>query len=351
MVKLYGSRVTRREDRARYDVIPTGSLGLDMALRVGGWVCGRVHEIVGVPKSSKTTLCICSMREAMAKFPDRGVLYIDMEQTFDDNWAALNGLDTESDRFFHEFPDHSEMASDMLAAACDTKLFSLVVLDSVGAMETKAAMEMDASASSMGKGAQVITRMTKRAVSKARQNNITILLVNQLRANFNPVAMNDIPAGPKILRYMSTTQVDTAFTGETIKLDIDNETEEIGHQFRTRVKRNKVAMDGPQATFYVLRTPTEKYGPAGIYRADEAYGVGVRTRVILPTKEGGHMYQLPGVDKPLNGEAQTKAYLREHPEVAAEVLKLAIATKAGDVRTEADISVVPDFSSEDSEAS
>lgn len=204
--KKYGTAVVRREQVVKYDAIPTGSLTLDLALRTGGWVTGRMHEIVGNEGVGKTTLAISSMREAQHKFPGKAVAYIDMEQTFDYDWAEANGLDTSDDRFLHVFPDDSEDVSDLLRRTTETGLFSMITVDSIGGMESRQAFEKDAGEQVMGRNAQVISRMVKHCAVLCRKNNATTLLINQFRANLaNPMA-GDQSAGPKALKYSTTTK-------------------------------------------------------------------------------------------------------------------------------------------------
>lgn len=182
MEKRYGtSRVSRRAAVKGYDVIPTGSYSLDYALRTGGWVRGRIHEIVGKEGCSKTTLVINSMANAQRLFPKLAVGYVDMEQAFDWDWAEKNGLDTDDDKFLHVYPDDSEDVSDQIRLMAETGQFSMIVIDSIGGMESKQAFQKDAGDSVVGRNAQVITRMVKHVAVLARQHNVAILIVNQYR--------------------------------------------------------------------------------------------------------------------------------------------------------------------------
>lgn len=336
--KRYGERVVRRDAVIHYEVISTGSLTLDLALRVGGWVLGRMHELVGPEGVGKTTLMISTMVEAQKKFPGYAVGYIDMEQTFDYAWAEANGLDTSPERFVHMQPDDSEDVADMLAQMAETQLFRFIAIDSIGAMESREAFEKDAFEKVMGRNAQVITRMVKRCAVLCRRNKVAVVMVNQYRANLSGLG-SDISAGPKAMKYSTTTKVEMAYTGEeTIKYRIpgDKDDSVIGRMARARVTRNKVAVQGKSAEFYIINYDTPEYGPVGIDRADEAITVGVATEVI---RQAGAWYYVPtesnkAGESRFQGREKVAQHLRSSPDDLELVRVKAIATMAGDVREE-----------------
>lgn len=339
MLDAYGeATITRREEQRSRLVIPTGSLTLDLALRTGGWVSGRLHEVVGQEGVGKTTLSICSMREAQAKVPSRGVCYIDMEQTFEYDWAEALGLDVSESRFIHQYADDSEHASDLLAKASDSKVFSMIVLDSVGSMESRVAFEKEAGESNMGKNAQIITRMVKRIATRARMNDITVLLINQLRANFAAMATQDVSAGPKAMKYATTTRVDMRRTAETdLKVGSGEDQEVVGRHFRAKVYRNKVAPAGRSGAFYIVNQETDKWGPIGIDRVDEAVSVGISTGAITRNSPQGSMYTLPGQKKAIHGRDAMKKFLRENPEAVELLREAAAATVAHEVTPDTEV--------------
>lgn len=328
MTKTYGSgRVSRRDSVKAYEVIPTGSLALDYALRVGGWVRGRTHEVIGVEGVGKTTLCITSMAEAQRAYPDEAVGYIDMEQTFDWDWAEANGLDTSDERFMHVFPDDTEDVSDMLRQMTQTGLFSIIVVDSIGGMESKQAFEKQAEEAVMGRNAQAITRMVKHVATLARKYNVAILFINQYRANLSGMGA-DISAGPKALRYNTTMKVEMRRTGEpTLKIGSGDSEEEVGRQVRAKVSRSKVAAQGKVAEFWIINQSTDKYGPIGIDRADETLTVGNVAGVF---GRRGSWYDLPN-GQALNGAEAVKTYLRANPDVMQEILSAALAKVSDEV--------------------
>jgi recombination protein RecA len=346
MVKKYGDgRMIRRETVQPYEVIPTGSLSLDLALRVGGWARGRIHEIIGQEGCGKTTLVINSMREAQRKYPNLAVGYIDMEQTFDWDWAEAHGLDTSDGRFVYAFPDNSEDVSDQVKEMCETGLFSLVAVDSIGGMESKQAYEKDADGNVVGRNAQVITRMTKRLSMLTRREKVAVLLVNQFRANIGNPLGPDESAGPKIVKYATTTKVEMRRTGETplkVKFPDDIEPQVVGLQFKARVVRNKVAAQGKAGTFWIINQPSDEYGPIGIDVADEALTIGLFTGVILAEPGGWHTMPWTKDKKDrLHGRAAVLAYLREHRDQALEIRDASVAKMSADVKEEVEINFDP----------
>lgn len=324
--RTYGVERTTVSAAESYAVTTTGSLTLDHALGVGGWVGGRMHEIVGVAGVGKTTVTITSLAALQRAYPDKAVVYIDMEQTFDPWWAMANGLNLDPDRFIPLQPDHAEDVSDMLRETCRSADVSGVAVDSIGGMESKAAFEKDAEDSIVGRNAQVITRMVKNTATLARQNGITVLLVNQYRANIAAAGRGgDISAGPKALSYATTTKVAMRRTGEPpLVMKIDGEDQEVSRQVRAKVERNKVAPQSRVASFWIVNQNVPDAGlKIGIDGPDEAITLGLATGVI---GQRGAWYDLPGGQK-CNGRAAALGILRSDPAaveaVRAEALKKA----------------------------
>jgi recombination protein RecA len=340
--KAYGKQVVRRDQVVPYEVISTGSLTLDLATRVGGWVRGRLHEVVGPEGVGKTTVAISSMVEAQRQHKKLAVGYIDMEQTFDYDWAEALGLDTSKDRWFHIYPDDSEDVADVLRKQIETGLFSMVVVDSIGGMESKQAFEKESGDSVVGRNAQVITRMVKQCAVLARKSQTAVLLINQYRANISNPMGSDISAGPKALKYSTTMRVDMGISmDDPIRYRLPGDTEDstIGRKVRARVSRNKVAVQGKNSEFYLINADTKEYGPVGIDKADEAITIGLYTEVI---EQGGGWYHLPltkGQEKRtrIQGREKLGAHLRSCPDDLELVRTAAIATMSGDVHEETEV--------------
>lgn len=283
------------ESRKRYTRVSTGSLALDVVLG-GGWVQGRLHEINGIPSVGKSSLMLASMAEQQKAYPDKAVCYIDMEQTFDPDWAELFGVELLSDRFIHLYPEHAEDVSDMLKEVLMSNEVSCVVIDSIGGMESMKAFEKNAADAIVGKSAQVITRMLKNAAVQARKHDATVLFVNQLRANIGAIMGGDISAGPKSLPYSVSTKVKLTRGGNPPrKIREDGADVPVAHEVRCKIEKCKVyPAEGKVATFYLVTKDSEKYGPVGIDRLDEAVNVGIRTGAII---QSGAYYTMPNGER------------------------------------------------------
>lgn len=346
MTKTYGEgRVVKRANVVKYEIIPTGSLSLDLALRVGGWVRGRIHEIVGPEGVGKTTTIIASMIEAQKKYPDLSVGYVDMEQTFDYDWAEKLGLDTSDKRWLHVYPDNSEDASDQLREMAMTSLFSMITVDSIGGMESKQAFEKDADGQVMGRNAQVITRMVKHCAVLCRRNNVAVILVNQYRANIDNPKGGDQSAGPKAMKYATTSKVEMRRTaGEPLKVKFpgDKDPQVVGLQVRARVTRNKVAAPGKIAEYYIINQDTMEYGGVGIDQADEALTIGTITGVV--EAQAGGYYSFPWTKTAkdrIRGLESALGFLRGNHAKALEIRDAAVAKLSSDIIEETMIEFDP----------
>jgi recombination protein RecA len=313
-------------------IVPTGSLALDRALRVGGWQLGRVYEILGPKDSGKSTLMIASMVSHLRAFPNRGVCYVNMESTFDPDRATEMGLDCSDEAkkagtWLPLLPDNSEDVSDMAKDVVASGFYSVVVVDSIGAMESKKVLDKEAAEDTMGRNAGVITKMNKALSTLARINQCTVLLVNQPRANYSGFG-GDISAGPKHMQHVTTAKIEMSPRGgeddvRKLKLDGDDDAVVVSHRVVARVTRMKNGVSGLSAQFFVNKDTTEEYGSAGIDFADEYITFGGRSGAI---QVGGSYYTFPGGHR-VNGKAAAARYLRETPE-AIEAVRAAMNFEA-----------------------
>jgi recombination protein RecA len=327
LVKTYGSRVaparTEAPDGPDYEVISSGSLTMDYALRLGGLIRGRVHELVGSPDCAKTTAMINAMASAQRSDPGKQVGYVDMEGTFDDYWASLNGLDL-GPQFDHVYADDSEDAADQARKMCSSGLYSLLVLDSIGGMESRKALSRDAVDELPGRNAQVVTRMCKVLASLTRRTGTTVMLVNQLRSNIGTMGA-DKSAGPKALQHATTSRIQMGRGGdEPLKLKMEEgmDPEIVALQFKARVTRAKGFAPGRIATFWVNNRATDDYGPAGLNRIDEYLTMGARCGAF---QLDGSWYTIEGVEKRLNGRSAAAKALLANPEALAVIRERVLA--------------------------
>jgi recombination protein RecA len=335
LAKTYGTSLTRQDtEPPKYEVTSSGSIAIDYATVVGGYVRGRIHLLWGAEGAGKTTAVIKAMAEQQKAYSDLAVCYIDMEQTFDFKWAEANGLDTREHRFIHLFPDSSEDVADMMKDACQSGAVSCVVVDSVGGMVTKKAQEKDANESDMGKNAQVVTRMCHITSVVARQNKVTVLIVSQVRADFKSMTGMETYAAPKALRHATSMVLAFRQNGTMLKYKVDDEDIPVGRPVAVRIERSKVAAGGRKAEITILNVPTAKYGPIGFDQVDEAWTVGKKPSVGAIVQGGGGYYTLPNGER-LRGEDAAKEYLRKHPEVMEMVRTKAIESVQAMVQKEA----------------
>ena len=319
LVSAYGDRVAPpRPEGTPREVMSSGSLTLDYALRRGGFLRKRLHELVGPPDSAKTTLVICAMAWAQRNIPGRGIGYVDIEGTFDEDWARQNGL--EPDAIEHLYADDSEDCSDMTRKLIMSGLYSLVVVDSIGGMQSRKTLKKGAADPLPYRNSQVITQMCQSLATEARKHDCTVILVNQLRAATGSLTtMPDVSAGPKAMQHATSSR--TIMSGgsqEPVKMTFEEgqPPEIVSRQFKARVTRYKAGAPGRIAEFWVNNRDTSEYGPAGINLVDEYVSVGVRLGVI--ERDGGSGYTMPGAKKVMGRGAAVKL-LRERPDLCAAI--------------------------------
>ena len=327
MGKVYGTgKFILNPPVVPYKVISTGVMDLDIKLRVGGWIVGRIHEVWGMEGAGKTLLALLSIVEAQKAQPDRVCGFIDMEHRFDEPWAILQGVDLS--RLVKVPTDDAESVADMVKDMCRSGLFSLIVVDSVGAMISKKEIEKDAEQDTVGLQAKLVTRMVKIAAPSADATDTTVLLINQVRANVGGYGAATTTGGGFALRHCTTTKVKASRT-EPIKMRIGGEEVPVGYKHAFKVERNSVAPAGRTAETVVFNLPTEKYGPVGIDKADEAATVGIASDVIL--QQGGGYYVLTPTGERVRGRDAVLEALRADPDLVAAIRTRALAALAGEV--------------------
>ena len=301
-----------------YSVVSTGSLALDDAVGVGGLVEGKITEIWGPPGVGKSTLCLMTVAEAQKKHPDLLVAWVDMEHAFDIQWAILHGIDIS--RFKHVKPNSAEDVADAMKEIVASGLFSIVVLDSIGAMITEKDIDRAADEASVAATPKVVTRMVEILAVKADQTKTVVVLINQVRANISYGA-DTKTGGGFALEHSSTMKLNVKKTGTpAFKDKIDGEERIVGHEVRVRVERNRVAVPFRTATLTLFNQPSQ-YGPVGIDLADEAFTLGSARGVIAQEKA---TYILPTGER-FVGRPKTIDALRKSPETVELIRKEVLA--------------------------
>lgn len=316
--KKYGTRIVRQKEGVTLDFIPTGVTSLDAALG-GGWARGRYHQIIGQANNCKTAMMLIAMKQALETYPDLGVSYIDIENTVTEERFISHGIDPDDPRFFWRKPDSAEEVSDMLRDDMRSGLFSMVALDSVGAMEREDALyEKTASEVVMGKAAQLLTRMAKQIATISRQTNTAVMQVNQYRKNFD--GGMDQAAGPMIMGYMTTDSVvmRRQYGAENVlTVKEGGEEIEVAHKVVARVERSKLTAQGKKAEFWYHKVDSE-LGETGIDAVMETYDLATKCGALYKEKETSTWWFFPDGTKE-NGPKGAMARLRSDEKTLAEV--------------------------------
>jgi len=310
--KQFGDGALMRLGEATHlavDSIPTGSLALDIALGVGGVPRGRVSEIYGPESAGKTTLCQHIVAEAQRK---GGVCaYVDMEHALDPAYAARCGVDV--DNLYIAQPDTGEQALEIAEALVRSGAIEVVVVDSVAALVPRAEIEGEMGDASMGMQARLMSQALRKLSGAIKQSNTAMIFTNQLRQKIGIMFGNpETTTGGMALKFYASVRLDVRRI-QAIK----SGAEVVGSRTRVRVTKNKVAPPFHEAEFDIMYNE-------GISREGDIVDLGVQMEII--TKRGAFLsYHDHRIGQ---GRENAKAYLKEHPEMAA-TLEAAIREQAG----------------------
>jgi recombination protein RecA len=225
---------------------------------------------------------------------------------FDEPWAALHGVDL--DNLFVYTPTSAEDVADAMKDMLMSGLFSMVVLDSIGAMIPEAEKEKDADKAVMAQQAKIVTRMVKIAAVEANRTQTTVILINQVRANL-AYGADTTTGGGFALKHCSTMKFKVSRTGTPpFKAKFGNEEMVVGHEIKIRVERNKVSTAYRDATV-VLYHKDSKHGAIGIDKVDEAVTMGISHGGI---EQGGAWYTMPNGER-LQGRDAVVEFVRQDP--------------------------------------
>ena len=247
IIKRYGDGAIMKLGAASHpdiDVIPTGSLSLDIALGIGGIPRGRVIEIYGPEASGKTTIC----QHIVAEAQRMGGLcaFIDMEHALDPTYAARCGVDTAN--LYIAQPDTGEQALEIAEALIRSGTMDVVVIDSVAALVPRAEIEGDMGDAHMGLMARLMSQALRKLSGAIKQSNTAMIFTNQLREKIGVMFGNpETTTGGKALKFYASVRLDVRRI-QTIK----SGGEVIGSRIRVRVKKNKVAPPFGEAEFDIM---------------------------------------------------------------------------------------------------
>ncbi len=283
------------------EVIPTGSIGLNAALGVGGYPRGRVIEIYGPESSGKTTLAIHAIAEAQKNGGIAAI--IDAEHAFDRFYAQKLGVDI--DNLLIAQPDNGEQALDIAEQLIRSSAVDLVVVDSVAALTPKAEIEGDMGDSKVGLQARLMSQALRKLTATIAKTNTTCIFINQLREKIGVMFGNpETTTGGNALKFYASIRIDIRKSGAPIK-DGD---EAIGNQVKVKIVKNKVAPPFRKAEFDIM------FGE-GISKTGEIIDLGVEFNII---KKSGSWFSY-GDTKLAQGRDATKQLIADNPELAEEL--------------------------------
>ncbi len=280
--------------------VSTGSLGLDIALGVGGLPRGRVVEIYGPESSGKTTLTL----QVIAEMQKMGgtAAFIDAEHALDPSYAQKLGVDV--DNLLVSQPDTGEQALEIADMLVRSGSVDVVVVDSVAALTPKAEIEGEMGDSHMGLQARLMSQALRKLTANIKRTNTLVIFINQIRMKIGVMFGNpETTTGGNALKFYASVRLDIRRIGAIKKGD-----EIIGNETKVKVVKNKVSPPFKEAFFDIL------YGQ-GISREGEIIELGVAHKLV---DKSGAWYAYNG-EKIGQGKDNAREYLKEHPEIAAEI--------------------------------
>ncbi|MFN3598653.1 MAG: recombinase RecA [Aquificaceae bacterium] len=290
----------KNAEKVKVDVIPTGSLALDIATGIGGIPKGRVIEIFGPESSGKTTLALHIIAQAQKR---GGVaIFIDAEHALDPKYAEKIGVDTEN--LYISQPDYGEQALEIAESLIASNAVDVIVIDSVAALVPKDELEGEIGEAHVGKQARLMSQALRKLKGMAHKANTTIIFINQLREKIGVTFGNpETTPGGRALRFFADMRLDVRRVGE-----VKDSGEKTGNRVRVKVVKNKLAPPFQEAEFDVL------YGE-GICKLCDLIDVASELKVI---NKSGAWYSYGDI-RLGQGKEQAKKFLMENPELAKEI--------------------------------
>ncbi len=292
--------VMRLGDKAdmNVDVIPTGSLTLDLALGVGGLPKGRIVEIYGPESSGKTTLALHVLAETQKQGGE--VAFVDAEHALDPEYAAALGVDI--DNLLISQPDYGEQALEITDALVRSGAVSAVVVDSVAALTPRAEIEGEMGDAAVGLQARLMSQALRKLAGSIAKTGCMVIFINQIRDKIGVIyGSSETTTGGRALKFFASVRLDIRRT-EGLKVG----GELVGNHTRVKVVKNKVAPPFREAEFDIM------YGE-GISHTGELIDLGVRYDLV---QKSGSWFSI-GEERIGQGRDNAKAYLRDNPEAAA----------------------------------
>ena len=284
------------------EAVPTGSLGLDIALGVGGVPKGRIVEIYGPESSGKTTVALHMVAEVQKRGGIAG--FIDAEHALDPVYAKNIGVDI--DNLYISQPDNGEQALEITETMVRSGAVDIVIVDSVAALVPKAEIEGDMGDSHVGLQARLMSQALRKLTAAISRSNCVVIFINQLREKVGVMFGNpETTTGGRALKFYASVRLDVRRT-ETLKQG----GEMVGNHVKVKVVKNKVAPPFKQAEFDIM------FG-TGISREGEILDLASECNVV---NKSGAWYSYNG-ERIGQGRENVKVFLKDHPEICEEIEK------------------------------
>ena len=296
------------------EAISTGSLGVDIALGIGGLPKGRIIEIYGPESSGKTTLALSVIAQAQKK--GGTCAFIDAEHALDPAYAKKIGVDI--DNLLISQPDAGEQALEIADTLVRSGAIDVLVVDSVAALVPKAELEGEMGDSHMGLQARLMSQALRKLTSTISRSNTLVIFINQIRMKIGVMFGNpETTTGGNALKFYASVRIDIRRIGS-----IKDKDDVIGSQTRVKIVKNKVAPPFKVIDFDIM------YGE-GISKTGELIDLGIKAGLV---EKAGAWFSYNG-EKLGQGRENAKLFLKDHPEIAEEI-ENKIRSDAGHLTTE-----------------
>jgi len=293
-------RLGQCENAVQIPAVSTGSLGLDMALGIGGLPKGRVIEIYGPESSGKTTLALHVVAESQKQ--GGTCAYIDAEHAMDPSYATKLGVNI-NDLLISQ-PDTGEQALEIADTLVRSGAIDVLVVDSVAALVPKAEIEGEMGDQHMGLQARLMSQALRKLTASVARSNTLIIFINQIRMKIGVMFGNpETTTGGNALKFYASVRIDIRRIGS-----IKDKEDVIGNQTRVKVVKNKVSPPFKTVDFDII------YGE-GISKTGEILDLGVKANLV---DKSGAWYSYKG-EKLGQGREAARQFLKDHPEVASEI--------------------------------
>ena len=290
-------RMGARPDGQNVDVVPTGSLGLDLALGIGGLPRGRIIEIYGPESSGKTTLALHVIAEAQKR--GGACAFIDAEHAMDPTYARKLGVDL--DNLLISQPDAGEQALEIADTLVRSGAIDVLVVDSVAALVPRAELEGEMGDSHMGLHARLMSQALRKITGSVSKSKCTLIFLNQIRMKIGVMFGNpETTTGGNALKFYASVRLEIRRTGQIKERD-----EVVGNQTRVKVVKNKMAPPFRQAEFDIM-------SGEGVSRTGELLDLGIKAGVV---EKSGSWFSYAS-QRVGQGRENAKQFLRDHPDIA-----------------------------------